>query len=479
MRLIYFLSSRIIHFYQLRNKITYKRTLKAILALTIIFIFLLSGNNRLLAQNIIEGDDGDIKYINLSVITQFPESIEFNFSSEKPLPYEVLTLKYKILGTKATQVESLLINQYESLNETIKIKTNNSESYIPPGAEIEYWYEISTMRKNIFSSLKKSLILTDQRYDWKVIKNQNDYIYYHDYDDKSAELILEKAKNTYTDMSELFAMKSDNSIRITLYNSWQELKTILPPRSEVQENSLITEGMSFGDTGVIILLGNRDNILGVTMHETVHFAFRNAMGSVSWPIPAWLNEGLAEYANTQSNGNYATILAQAIKNNSLFPITSLTTFPGKPDDVILAYGQSKSIVTFLIKSYGATPFQELVENLHKGNHIDIALKNAYGLNRFEIDNDWRESIGAKKIAPIIKTSSLPTSIPQSIPIPSNPKTFQIPSKNSNSEGSSCTFRSSNSSEIGLTGGLLFLLFFHNVKAKQRTTKTNKVNRKKL
>ena len=71
-------------------------------------------------------------------------------------------------------------------------------------------------------------------------------------------------------MGELLNLQNNNTLRITLYNNWPELKTILPPRSEVQKESLVTEGMSFGDTGVIVLLANRNNLLGVTMHETVH-----------------------------------------------------------------------------------------------------------------------------------------------------------------------------------------------------------------
>ncbi|MBH51770.1 MAG: hypothetical protein CL785_01270 [Chloroflexi bacterium] len=439
-----------------------KKSLKPILALIISLLSVMSTYDYILAETITT--DTNNKYINISIVSEFPDSIKFHISSEKPIPYNTLTLKYKILGTKATQTENLQIDQNKSVDKTITIQTSTSKSYIPPGAEIEYWYELSTKEKNIYSSVRSTYILTDPSYEWQLIENQNGYIYFHDFDNASAKLILENATNTYLSISQLLGLKSDKPLRITVYNNWKELKAILPPRSEVQEESLITEGMSFGDTGVIVLLGNRDAIIGITMHETVHFTLRNAMGDVSWSIPDWLNEGLAEYANTESDGKYNYIISKAINDNSLFPITSLTKFPGKPDDVILAYGQSKSIVTFLINSYGDNAFQKLIDYLRQGNHIDSALVDAYGFNRTEIDNKWRESIGATKID-ALNTSSLPTAIPQNIPLPSNAATFSENIETEKPQEKSCVFRNSNSNEISLSGGMLFLLLFHSFKKK--------------
>ena len=79
--------------------------------------------------------------------------------------------------------------------------------------------------------------------------------------------------------------------------------------------------------------------------------------------------------------------------------------PGKPDDVILFYGEAHSIVRYLIDTYGTDKFRALVAGIKDGKSIDDALLAAYGFDRDGLDARWRTSVGAVARAPTAGLSS--------------------------------------------------------------------------
>ena len=133
------------------------------------------------------------------------------------------------------------------------------------------------------------------------------------------------------------------------------------------------------------------------------------MGGVSRLIPAWLNEGLAEYGNPEPSPSFDLALAAALSGGELLPLTSLTRPPGQPSDVILFYGESKSVVTYMVETHGEEPMQRLLAGLREGLSIDSALEAAYGFDRVGLEARWRESIGAEPVE--AQASVRPTAIP--------------------------------------------------------------------
>ena len=76
------------------------------------------------------------------------------------------------------------------------------------------------------------------------------------------------------------------------------------------------------------------------------------------------------------------------------------------------YGQSRSVVTYMIDTYGEAALQALLQRLREGDPIDDALTAAYGLDRVGLDQEWRASIGAPPLAATPSRSALPTPIPR-------------------------------------------------------------------
>jgi len=351
------------------------------------------------------------------VRSDFPDGISFDISVSLSRRIVDVRVRYRVLGERATRNGRLEFEPTTQLESEFIVRTNTADRYIPPGAEIEYSLDITDEDGVLTETDPQRFILLDPRFQWERLDSPGGYIYYHGSQRDRALRVLDAAQTALTTMGELMGVTDTSPLRMTMYNGVTEMRVALPTTSAVQEESLVTEGVSFGDTGVILVLGSTPRVEGVTSHETVHFLVRHATGNLSRIVPAWLNEGLAEYGNVDPSSSYDRALDFRLSEGTLLPLTSLTTVPGKPQDVILMYGEARSVVAYMVDTYGAASLQKLLEGMRSGMGIDDALTAAYGFDRMGLEAEWRVSINAPALAATPSRSALPTAIPRATLVP--------------------------------------------------------------
>ena len=119
-------------------------------------------------------------------------------------------------------------------------------------------------------------------------------------------------------------------------------------------------------------------------HELIHIYLSQKVGIYKPLVPAWLNEGLANYfANNRTNikDNYA--------NETWFKLKNMHNVAGKPNDVRKFYSQSEKVVTYLVESYGEEKMNQLLGELSNGQKIDRAILKSYGFSIAELDSLWK------------------------------------------------------------------------------------------
>ena len=135
-------------------------------------------------------------------------------------------------------------------------------------------------------------------------------------------------------------------IRVTLYNNYKEMISALPAKSKTVSRELVTEGQAFTSYGTVLVLGSGQLTSGTASHEATHILSHRAGEGRIYKLPQWLDEGLAEYGNIQPSYSYDLALEFAIGTNRLItPITLSQKYPSTPEDVIIFYGQSRSLVS--------------------------------------------------------------------------------------------------------------------------------------
>ena len=197
-----------------------------------------------------------------------------------------------------------------------------------------------------------------------------------------------------------------------MYNNVKEMLEALPPGSTTIRRELITEGQAFTDLGTLLVLGGGRGAKGTASHEVTHILTHRAGDGVLGRVPAWLSEGLSEYGNIDPSFSYDIALEFALATDRLLPITSMRSLPGDPEDVIIFYGQARSVVMFMVAAYGPAKMRQLMEVLKGGTNIDVAIVQVYGITRIGLENQWRDTIGASNYLPPERERLKPTPIPR-------------------------------------------------------------------
>ena len=290
-------------------------------------------------------------------------------------------------------------------------RTNTREKYIPPGTNIRYSFQIKTASGNILDTSQKNFIYHDNRFEWKKVSNDQITIWYHGPVKSRADKLLLAGNQTLAKMQPLLNITLEQPITTTMYNNVKEMLDALPPKSSTISRELITEGQAFTDDGTILVLGNGRNARGTMSHELTHILNHIAGDSIIRPIPSWLDEGLAEYGNIEPGFAYDIALDYAINTNRLKPVVLMKNMPGKSEEIIIFYGQSRSIVSMLINDLGQEKLKLFMSELKSGTSIDLALSKIYNLTSIELYNRWLTKVGAPPYVPPSQSRSIPTAIP--------------------------------------------------------------------
>jgi hypothetical protein len=219
-------------------------------------------------------------------------------------------------------------------------------------------------------------------------------------------------------------------IRIVAYNSYFEMTAALPFNSQIQQGRVHTEGMAFGDERVVMVQSLGPTIRGIVSHEVTHLATAEAARRAFRRMPAWLKEGLAEYGNLAPTSEYDDALARGIRNGRIKPLSDLDTLGGTPDDIIMGYGQSQSVVRYMVAEHGEAKIAELMEAIQGAFDIDQALLQVYGLDLYGLDSRWRTATGLEPLPspdePDLTIPERQPATPRPSPTPTQPPATATP-----------------------------------------------------
>ena len=356
--------------------------------------------------------DAKVQIISQNAISEFPSGIRFSIEAESDVPIEQIALRMKFGQQKSGVYEYFDFDMSESVKSELFWNTNTASKYVPPGTLVFYSFEIRTSDGNKINSDQNQMIFSDARFEWYEISKGLLSVSYHGPVKNRANEILETIIKTSDFMAPVVGDLEEEPIRVTVYNNVSEMLPALPPGSETIRRELITEGQAFIDFGTLMILGAGDSYLGTAAHEVTHILVHRAGDSVFRNIPSWLDEGLAEYGNMYPAFSFDSALRYAISTDTLLPITSMPTMPGNPEDIILYYGQSKSMIEYLINIYGTESMKAVLATMKSGRNVDDAFQAIYGKSKEDMENEWREYIGATLYQLDEGDISLPTPVPR-------------------------------------------------------------------
>ena len=345
---------------------------------------------------------GPIRITSATVVSDFPNGALFKLQAQSSSPIVEVVLTYRIAGSQISAFAYLTFQKGPSITAEHFLKTTGSagteggSNYQPPGTEIVYNYRLRDEAGNTLETSLESFVYMDPRFTWRELVGASSTIkvLYYGPIQSRAQIILKAMEETEVKMGEVLGTKLTRPVRIVIYNNVRDMGAALPFISEGTRSGLITEGQASFSQRVVLVLADDTFVRGVASHEFTHILLYEATEPFGSRLPPWIHEGVAEYGNLESSGVYEQYLRDGIRQNTLFPLRALGTRPSTPDEVILFYGQSRSVIRFLVDQYGAPKFRDFLTIFRQAPNLETTLQRVYGFTLDELDRVWRASVGA-------------------------------------------------------------------------------------
>ena len=349
-----------------------------------------------------------------------PLSITFSVRVAAPAGLESASLVYKVLnpdGNVGGSGDGTFAPGAET-DVTFTLSTITFERYIPVGSAFVYHWELTDREGATLATEDREYIFLDGRYAWEARTEGQVTVFWYGRNEQRAMVALESTTVALEAVGNLVEAEVPYPIKVMVWGSEDEGELARRPRGATFEAQVTTGGQRVAPDLVFVYEPSRD----VVQHEVAHIVTHVAGDGPFTSLPAWLDEGVAVWAQVAPGISYVGSVALAIQADRTLSLRTMQSSSNRASEVNLFYGQSYSTVDFLIEEFGQPKFAELYRVFFAGSPIDDALEQVYGFDQNGLYNAWREQNGLNAIAfpaaaPTTLAPTEATRAPLAIPTP--------------------------------------------------------------
>ncbi|MDA0256540.1 MAG: peptidase MA family metallohydrolase, partial [Chloroflexi bacterium] len=366
---------------------------------------------------------GEIEVERFATRTDDPRALTFTARVRAPAGLASARLEYSVLNPDGNVGGGGEAQGGEGREQDLvfTLETITSQRYIPVGSEFTYQWTIVDREGAELVTEPQRFVFLDGRYSWQERTQGPATVYWYGPSDASANLALEATANSLRETEELLRATVPYPVKVIVWRSESEGELAMRSRGGIFDATVITGGQRVAPDLLFVFQASRD----VIRHEAAHIVTKVAGDGPFTQVPSWLDEGTAVYMQPEPGFGYNAALLGGIRGDRTLSLRGLNSPPGDPGRVDLFYGQSWSVVSYLIDIYGEPAFAELYSTVKAGNLIDDALEAVYGFDQDGLYNEWRAENGLAPIdvaarpgtsaPPVIEATVPPLSIPGSSP----------------------------------------------------------------
>lgn len=355
---------------------------------------------------------------NDQVTFAFPNTATFSATLSANSNITSVTLEY---GSKQQTCGDVIAKAYPKITpgKTVQAEWTwdmRQSGSLPPGTSIWWrWLYTDETGAEVTSEIKTATWL-DNVHAWQTVSSGDLRVHWYGNDQAFGQTMLDAGIEGLRRNKEQAGLNTDAPVDLYVYPNYDDMKDAI-----LYEPSW-TGGMAFPEYNILIMgISASDSTWdqNTVIHELTHILIGHFTFSCLGTVPTWLNEGLAMYSEGKLDADMQAQLDQAIKSNNLITVRSLNGgFSELSDKANLSYGQSQSIVSFLISTYGQEKLTQLLAALRDAKPIDDALLEVYGFDTDGLEDAWRQSVGAAPRAVSAQPTSMPTPtfVPTYVPV---------------------------------------------------------------
>jgi hypothetical protein len=331
---------------------------------------------------------GDAVFHDISVTARFPEWISFRLDAASVTPILSAELFWASEGSHSFSVSAPRIAQGPRV--VLEHEIDMTINYHPPGVDIVYFWRVTNTADHVTESPRQSFFYMDERHDWNTRTSGPVTLFWYTGGDSLANDILETSNRTIDRMRDRFGVVGDRPIRIVIYGDDRDFSRSLPPNSAEWIG-----GQAYPQLNLIFAViepgpGAQREVRRMIPHEVSHLMLNQSTWNPYNSPPNWLDEGLAVYLQETHESRFQQILDGAVRDGRLIPVRALnSSFPLDPDQALLSYAESWSIVTFIVEEHGDDALARLIAVFRDEVSYDEAVQQSLGINIDELDAQWK------------------------------------------------------------------------------------------
>ena len=335
----------------------------------------------------------DVDLLRQWAVVDFPLAITFHVEAGASQEIAQAVVRFRIEERSCAQVESIGYGEVVSGPEHSAQWTWDMRRTggLPPGAVVHFSWEITDIAGVVTESAPTTVGIVDRNHEWLSMDGDGFTLYWYRGDERFASALAESAREALARLEASTGVSPDRPIQLYIYGSAREVQNALVFPQEW------TGGVAFNSFNTVALGIEPESLAWgrrALAHELTHVIIGQVTHNCYSDIPTWLSEGLATYNEGDLSRDYASALERAVDEERLFSVRSLSgAFPTSGSDAVLAYGESWSLLDYLVSTYGPQKLDELFAAFRSGSTADVALRQVYGLDQAGLDEEWRRYLG--------------------------------------------------------------------------------------
>ena len=338
----------------------------------------------------------DIEASELRVRSADPTEITFSARIVAPGGLQQAELVYRVLNPKEGDVGgSVLREDFEPGREfdvSVTLETRTAQRYIPIGSQFRYHWHVTGTDGSSFVTEEQSYLFLDGRYPWVSVREGDVTVYYYGTAHERAQRVAQATRSSLEDTEDLLQVKVPFPVRVMVWASEADGELAMRSRGLVFDELVRTGGQRVGSDLLFVFSATID----IVRHEAAHIVTSVAGDGPFTSIPSWLDEGTAVFMQN-SQLDYDDAVAFAIAADRTIRLRNMESSSNNPNEINLFYGQSWSVVDYMLEEFGEQQFAELFRIIREGATTDSGLQQVYGVDQDGLYNLWRTAKGLEAI----------------------------------------------------------------------------------
>lgn len=330
-----------------------------------------------------------LTFESFSVTHTFGSQITFSVTAKSDADVTAAVVLMRTSDSDRTEVIQASVAPSKNLK--AQVTRELQAQPISPFTTITYSWRLTDSQGRTFTSSEQKHKYDDNRFKWQTLEREAIIAHWYSGDLTFGQYIADTGFQSLDRASRFINAPRPTKVDVYVYANLSDLQSSL---RLIGRNWV--SGHADPKIGAVMvsaspdLMGRADLERDVP-HEIAHIMIYQATRAGYDRMPVWLDEGLAVNSELQPRPDFAAALSDAVKNNSLIPISSLCGSFGS-ERAHLSYAESASLVRYILDRWGSAKMKSLLSAYRDGATCEGGVQRELNVSLLELQTDWQRDV---------------------------------------------------------------------------------------